>query len=65
MKLRTVIENYLVMSRTTAQAFSTELGWNPTSLGRFLKGKNLDQAHLASLLIWLLEEEEDGKEVEQ
>ena len=59
MKLRTVIENYLFITRKTQQEFSAELGWNATSLGRFLKGKNLDQAHLAALLIWLLKEEED------
>ena len=59
MKLRTVIENYLVMSRKNQLEFSNELGWKPTSIGHFLQGKSLDQAHLAALLVWLLKEEEE------
>ena len=59
MKLRTVIENYLVISRIPQSHFSAELGWPRPTMNRFLKGGNLDQAHLASLLIWLLKEEED------
>ena len=60
MKLRTVIENYLVMSRTSHAQLSLELGWRSNTMSRFLRGIDINQAHFAELLIWLLKEEDEG-----
>ena len=62
MKLRTVIDNYLVMSRKSRSELSLELGLHSTTMSRFLTGHDISQTHFAALLIWLLREEDDGPE---
>lgn len=58
MRLRKVIDNYLVLQRLSRSDFSREMGWSKGTVSRWLNGGKLDSQHLSELIRWLLEDEE-------
>ena len=66
MRLRTVIDDYLVINRKTPSDLSRELGWPPSSATRWLNGQSqLPGDRLAQLIAWLLSSEEVAEPEEQ
>ena len=58
MRLRKVINNHLVIERMDRKELAEQLGWNQSTMTRWLNGKGgLSSDHLAKLIRWLLEEE--------
>ena len=57
MRLRKVIDNYLVIERVSRLDFSKGMGWSPSQVSRWLNGKELSAQHLSELIRWLLEDE--------
>ena len=54
MKLAEIIDNHLIITRTSRKTFAEEVGLNQSTVTRFLNGKGLNGEGFALLMIWML-----------
>ena len=64
MRLKTVIDNHLTMTRTKPADFAREIGWSQSKVTRWLNGSDVTATDMANLISWLLHAGEAVEEEE-